>query len=312
MRECFLEGRAGEQDYWSTRRLLELYDQTFAQRIAWKWQYVLAELMRLGWKLPDAPLLDWGCGTGIAARVVLRTFSIPQPKLWLYDRSPLAVEVATNKIRQEYPNVSILPFEAHKSYQGTVLLSHIITELSEEAQQALLTKLREATAVLWVESGDYRASRKLIDVRESLRAAFQVVAPCTHQSKCGLLAEKNKVHWCHHFAKPPAEAFTDERWAVFKQKLGIDLSDLPLSYLVLDKRSLSLPASGVSRMIGRVRLYKGYALLLVCSADGVAEYRLQERELKEAYRQIKKGKLDTLLRLSVAEGEIRALQAISK
>lgn len=310
LRQRFLDGDAGEQNYWHSTRLLELYEQTFAQRIAWKWQYVLAELERLGWQLPDGLVLDWGCGTGVAVRTVLRTLQLPQPKVALYDRSALAVQFATEKIQKELPNATIVPFEAAMAFQGVVLLSHVITELSEAALTELLTRLQAATAILWVESGEQRASRKLITVRETLRAAFYLVAPCPHQASCGLLAKENKPHWCHHFAKPPTDAFTEKRWATFKAQIGIDLSDLPLSYLVLDKRPPPALPSNAGRLIGRARLYKGYAQLLICQKSGVAEYRLQERQQSEAYRQIRKEKLSTLLQLDVSERDILGLEPL--
>ena len=49
LRAAFLDGTAGAQDYWRTESDLESYDQTFGQRIRWKWDYVLNELKRRGW-----------------------------------------------------------------------------------------------------------------------------------------------------------------------------------------------------------------------------------------------------------------------
>ncbi len=264
LRAQFLDRRAGHLDYWTTPRVLELYEHTFAQRIAWKWQHVLAELLQLRWQPPALPLLDWGCGTGIAARTFLRYFH--SSSVTLYDRSTLALKFSQEKIRSEFPHITLLPFDERTSFCGIVLLSHIITELSDSALDTLLTQLRSAAAILWVESGDRYASRKLIEVREALRTSFHIVAPCTHQGACGLLLPEHRAHWCHHFAKPPQEAFTQARWADFKAHLGIDLSDLPLSYLVLDKHPIHVLSSDTARLIGRARLYKGYALLLACSA----------------------------------------------
>ena len=62
-------------DYWKTNEDLESYDLTFACRIGWKWDAVLTESHERGWTPPpDAVLLDWGCGTGIAARRMLSSF----------------------------------------------------------------------------------------------------------------------------------------------------------------------------------------------------------------------------------------------
>lgn len=310
LRKRFLEGSAGKQDYWESFRLLEVYDQTFAERIAWKWQYVLSELHRLRWQPPTSAVLDWGCGTGIASRTFLRAFALPDVRLTLYDRSTLAVKFAEQKHREVFPHISLLPF-SDTAFQGVVLLSHIITELSPQDLDALLQRLRAAAAILWVESGEYHTSRKLIDVREQLRSDFHIVAPCTHQGRCGLLAEENAPHWCHHFAHVPQAAFTEKRWSEFKARIGIDLSQLPLSYLVLDKRAIPLLPRLSSRLIGGTRLYKGYAAVLACTEQGVAEYHLSQRHFPQVYRQMKKGKADTLVSMQTEQGKVVHLESLA-
>ena len=59
LRSAFLNGSAGERDYWQGESDLASYDQTFAQRIGWKWDYVLEELKRRCWLPPASELLDW-------------------------------------------------------------------------------------------------------------------------------------------------------------------------------------------------------------------------------------------------------------
>src|SRR6186713_2218329 len=74
LRAAFLAGTAGASDYWQSEADLASYDATFAQRIGWKWDYVLMELQRRGWSPPGGELLDWGCGSGIASRAFLDLF----------------------------------------------------------------------------------------------------------------------------------------------------------------------------------------------------------------------------------------------
>jgi hypothetical protein len=71
LRRHFLEGGAARADYWHSKADLAAYDQTFGQRIGWKWDHVLADLARLGWSPPPGEVLDWGCGSGIAGRAFL-------------------------------------------------------------------------------------------------------------------------------------------------------------------------------------------------------------------------------------------------
>jgi len=263
LRAAFLDGTAGDHDYWRTERDLERYDATFGQRIRWKWDYVLRELKQRGWSPPAGNVLDWGCGSGVAGEAFGATH--------VWDRSRLAMDFASRKLGAKIG----IPDEI-----GTLLVSHVLTESSEA-----LAVAGRATAVIWVEPGTYNASRKLIALRERLREQFHVVAPCTHQAACGMLTAENDRHWCHHFAPSPPEVFRDGDWARFAKLAGIDLRSLPVSYLVLDKRPVAL--SGVQE-IGRARVYKAHALVLSCDASGVRERRVTKRDEPEEFRRLKK------------------------
>jgi len=170
----------------------------------------------------------------------------------------------------------------------------VLTELTPEQTEELTDLAARATSVIWIEPGTHETSRLLIAIRERLREKFHVVAPCTHQEPCGVLAPENKRHWCHHFASPPPAVFTDGDWARFASLLGIDLRDLPLSFLVLDRRPVVTLPQGAARVIGHPRIYKAHALLLGCDAGGVRERKLRQRALPEEFRRWKKGKGDVL------------------
>lgn len=310
MRSCFLEGAGGERDYWESERALASYDATFAQRIGWKWDYVLGELRRRGWSPPSGELLDWGCGTGIASRAFLDHFGTgPVTKLHLWDRSQLAMAFAARRAREKYPELAVeaaLPDAA-----TTVLISHVLTELDEEAARRLANWIAErTTTLLWVEPGGYGASRRLIQVREQLRHRMQVVAPCTHEKICGMLAAGNERHWCHHFASPPPEVFTDPTWGKFARIAGIDLRALPLSFLALDRRPPPPLPPAAARFIGRPRVYKPQALLLACDASGVQERQVAKRRLPDLFRQIKKGEIDPLQLCASQGGEIVSMEPL--
>jgi hypothetical protein len=289
LRSAFLDGTAGARDYWRNDRDLESYDQTFGQRIRWKWDYVLKDLQRRGWKPPRGEAVDWGCGSGIATRAFLEHFGAEPPsKLVLWDRSPGAMQFAARKAREESPKISVWLDRPAGHDFGTLLISHVLTELSVEQVAELLGLAAHATSVIWVEPGTYELSRRLIAAREQLRGAFQVVSPCTHQAACGMLTPENQRHWCHHFAPPPSDVFTDGNWARFAKLAGVDLRSLPVSFLVLDKRPQPNQANA-ARVIGRPRVYKAHALVLGCDADGVREHRLTKRNQPEEFRRLKKG-----------------------
>ena len=322
LRAAFLAGTAGQANYWQRESDLASYDATFAQRIGWKWDYVLAGLQRRSWSPATGALLDWGCGSGIAHRAWLDRFgttAVSELRLW--DRSPLAMRFAERRAQEKYPGLKVaagslptpvrldgpLPADNRPTGGGahgvtrpattsaaTLLLSHVLTELQPAQIEALADFATSATSVIWVEPGTYEASRSLIAVRERLREKFNVIAPCTHQAGCGILAPGNKHHWCHHFAPPPPGVFTDGQWAKFGELAGVDLRSLPVSFLVLDRRSAPVMSSGAVRVIGRPRLYKPYAQLLACDASGVREKRISKRHLPEVFRQLKRGDSDPL------------------
>ncbi|TAK99961.1 MAG: class I SAM-dependent methyltransferase [Verrucomicrobia bacterium] len=293
LRAAFLSGTAGVNDYWQSESDLASYDATFAQRIGWKWDYVLAELQRRGWTPPTGERLDWGCGSGVAGRAFLDFFPAEAgASVWLFDRSSVATQFAARRAREKYPNLRVnIGLSENPS---VLLISHVLTELSPEQTEALANFAAQATTVLWVEPGTYEASLTLIAIRERLRGRFNVVAPCTHQARCGILSPENERHWCHHFAAPPAEIFQDGNWSRFANLTGIDLRDLPLSFLVLDKRPVPPMPAGATRVIGHPRIYKAYARLLGCDESGVRDCRLTQRALPGEFKRLKKGDGDPL------------------
>ena len=307
LRADFLRVRAGPGDYWQRESDLASYEATFAQRIGWKWDYVLAELSRRGWSPPPGELLDWGCGSGIAGRTFLDHFgaqSVTSLRVW--DRSTLAMQFAERRAKEKYPKLTVNTGATERP--AILLLSHVVTELTPERIEALTDFSATAQCVLWVEPGTYDASLALIAIRERLRCKLNVVAPCTHQEPCGLLAPGNKRHWCHHFASPPPYVFRDGHWSRFANLLGIDLRDLALSFFVLDQRPAPALSTGATRIIGHPRIYKAHALLLSCDASGVRERKLTKRVLPDVFKRLKKGEGDPLQIMQCEGGEVVSLQ----
>ncbi len=315
LRELFLRGDGGGADYWRSESDLASYDATFGRRIAWKWDFVLCELDRLCWRPAGGVLVDFGCGSGVAARRVLDHFGAGAfSRIVLCDRSPLAMRFAAARVRDclaaspgppaqaGAPAARLETTPAADLANATVLLSHVLTELSDAQLAGLLDRLTRAAAIVWVEPGTHEAGRRLIACREKLRGGFRVVAPCTHQGPCGLLAPGNERHWCHHFAPSPAETFTDGDWARFARLAGIDLRSLPLSWLVLDRDQERGPGGEGDeqprpvRLLGRPRIGKAFAAVFGCDRTGVHERRLMKRRDPEGFRRLKRGGFPTLAR----------------
>ena len=94
------------------------------------------------------------------------------------------------------------------------------------------------------------------------------------------------------------------RSARFANMLGIDLRDLPLSFLVLDQRPAPALPPGATRVIGHPRIYKPHALLLGCDESGVRERRVTKRALPDEFKRLKKGGCDPLQILQCEGDEV--------
>jgi len=313
LRAMFLSGAATAGPYWRSADELENYDFTYAERIGWKWDAVLHELDQRGWRPSGADgaadehgdaagrngrlaVLDWGCGSGVAGRRMVQWLGVDRVGvLRLWDHSALATDFAVQAARARFPRLAVehmTPgFIEGDAPVGVLVISHVLNELPAAELLALRGLASRAETIVWVEPGTQEISRALIAVREQLRDRFRVVAPCTHQHACGLLAPENARHWCHHFAPPPAGIFTDSNWVKFGQRAGIDLRSLPYSFLALERRESGVadaPLSDFSRVLGEPRVYKGFAKVLNCDATGVAELLLQKRDAPGLFKQMRR------------------------
>lgn len=287
LRESFLaaEGGKAADSYWRSRRDFELYDATFAARIGWKWDAVLRELALRGRSPLGATVVDWGCGTGIAARRFVA--SVPGVKhVHLCDRSKQATWFARDALTTLFPQLKItLHAPAEDEPIDVLLASHVVGELAPEALDDLLALAARARFVILVEAGSHPVSRALGAVRERLLGTFDVLGPCTHSTSCGLLAADRGQDWCHFFARPPAEAFTSAFWRRFSDELGIDLRSLPYAFVALARRGEPTQSHG-TRVLGRPRILKGRALLECCDATGVRTRTLFERDAKSLFKRL--------------------------
>ncbi len=286
LRERFLSGRGeSSRDYWESARMCELYDATFAQRIAWKWRAVWSELALRG-RMPRAErVLDWGCGSGIAARefsAIQRATGADRPvHFHLWDRSAAAREFAAAKLRDADPLAQIETRMPPADAEIDLLLaSHVLSELGNDSREELLALARRARCVVWVEPGDRALARELMSLRDALADGRSVLGPCTHSASCGLNREGRERDWCHSFAKPAPEVFTRADWREFSRRLKIDLRSVPYSYFALGEARLSPTDPGMIRILGRPRLEKGHAKIDACDESGVRSLRVLERDAK--------------------------------
>jgi len=291
LRAGFLDGAAASGPYWKSTSDLASYDFTYGERIGWKWDHVLRELKLRGWTPGTRSVFDWGCGSGIAARRVISFFGAGQfDSLQVWDHSPAACDFAAEAATQAFPALNVRSstpgFLASNEPVGLLLISHVLNELPPQALAGLRALIARAEAVIWVEPGTQGVSRSLGALREVFLAEFRLVAPCTHQHACPVLAPGNERDWCHHFAPPPSEIFASSEWVKFGQRAGIDLRSLPYCFLALDRQRDAAASAGLSRIIGRPEHFKPYVRVLNCDATGLAELTLLKRADPALYKQL--------------------------
>jgi hypothetical protein len=312
LRDRFIGEASTGGDYWDSDETLAAYDATFGERIGWKWDAVLGELTLRGWAPPaGTTLVDFGCGSGVAVRRVVEHFGATHfSAAHLGDLSPLATAFASRKLASAFPSLEVrtaTPAPQIPEGPFTLLVSHVINELSPVERAALLRLAERAAAVIWVEPGTSDSAGMLVVIREALRETKRVIAPCTHGAACGLQAPDNSRHWCHHFARPPTSAFTDAFWSEFARAMSIDLRSLPYSFLVMDAALVEAATpAGVSRVIGLPREYKGFSRLLVCSAGGVADRMLQKRDDPALFKELDRTRRPFLYRMELDGERIRS------
>lgn len=306
LRQFFLSANPNRASYWDSEQTVELYDQTLAIRIGWRWDAVISQLRSLHWQPREKLFLDWGCGSGVASRKILDAF----PNLecaYLADLSPHAERYAEKTIREQFSSVSVrtgIP----EGESFCLLLSHVLGELDDSSQELLASIVDRASSLIWVEGGSAVLSKKLVLWRE--RLDWPVIAPCTHRQPCRMLAPENQVHWCHFFTRPPAETFMDADWSEFAKQLEIDHRTVAFSYLVLD-RSAERQPSGFARPIGTTRVYKALAKLQLCDANGLHDVELMKRDFPDAWKALKKGWSPDLLKVEINGNRISWLEDVT-
>jgi len=295
-------------DYWSSTRDLELYEATFGERIAWRWDAVLDELAARAFPAGPAVILDWGCGTGAAARTWLEHFGAEGlERLHLVDRSSLATSFAAERLKP-IAGAARIATDAPAACD-LLLVSHVLDEAGLDGREKLFEMCRRAKRVVWLEPGTQSASRALLELRETLRADFEVLAPCPHRGACGMQAPGHERDWCHHFATPPRSIFQDAFWGRAARELGIDLRALPYSFLALARAPVSAaPPPDLARVLGRPRIEKGRARIDLCTAGGVETRQYLERLSKPRFDELSESpERARLYRVDEQDGKIAAL-----
>ena len=309
LRKRFLEIEEDPGVYLDSAEDLAQYHRFLGQRIGWKWRDALRQAKQAGWHLRSNRVVDWGCGTGIASLTLLEKIEsqgIESVTLW--DHSRLATSFAKDAFKTRFPSLTVKiaqESELKELGDSIILVSHTLNELSAGVRSELKRQMIQDRQLFFVELGNHKCSRLLIEQREGLIDQFCPVAPCVCNLACPMDLEDNAHHWCHFFAKAPVEPFTSSDWSRFSSELEIDLRSLPYIYLALDSISLDHESDNrsSSRVIGRPRQHKGYANLLSCDRNGLSLYQLQKRDNPTLWKTIKKIKCGSLFTWTSIDGD---------
>ena len=313
LRDLFLEGRRGRRaipDYWRDARDLEAYDAILGARIGWKWDAALAECAARGWRpSADDVVLDFGCGAGVAARCYVEQFGARE--VLYHDRSGHAMAYAVARMQERWPQLAVRELPSVREISvDVVLVSHVVSELDDRGMQQLEQLLRASPRAMVVESGNQPVARRLAGLRDRLLDGHRVMAPCPHQHACPTLA--NEQDWCHFFANPPGEVFTDGDWVKAARSLGIDLRSLPYAFVALERdaepgggeprggKQVSGetvggdlgdqdPGDGARRrVLGRASIQPSVASARACTAQGIEVLEVTKRRDAKLWRALKK------------------------
>jgi SAM-dependent methyltransferase len=288
LRELFLDEERGSRalaDYWRSDADLAAYDAVLGARIGWKWNAALPECRDRGFlRADDQVVLDFGCGSGIAARRFVHWFGARE--VLCHDRSRTAAAYAAKAVREQFAGTAAKPIGKLDEVRPDVLLvSHVLGELDAAGEVELGALIERSRRVVIVEPGSRTIARRLAALRDSLLGPFHVVAPCPHAGNCPTLATPND--WCHFFAAPPNEAFTDSDWVLTTRALGIDSRSLPYSFLALSRDPVAV-AAPPQRVLGRPDQGKHVTKVQVCEADGLRTASVHKRTDPEVFRSLKK------------------------
>lgn len=312
MRSAYLGEKA--QTLWSDARSLQLYDQFFGRRISDKWLTALRLVSERGgsnlfldWaKNLSAPVQvwDWGCGTGRASRTFLEYLNFRGPlELVLTDKLPLVEDWAWDQVKSSFEYVKRIPSAKIDISNFVLLVSHVLNELTSSQAGALSDVASRAEWIFWVENGSKATSRHLALVRNKIRHTHEILAPCLGQGTCQAVEGKPHSHWCHFFANPTGQYFIDPVWADFSKNLGVDLRSIPFSFFVARRKQTvhqELIEEGQDSFkgmrLGRARLYKGYADVLVCDQNTeLREWRYPKKAHGQIYKDLKKDILPAVM-----------------
>jgi ribosomal protein RSM22 (predicted rRNA methylase) len=242
---------------------------------------VLAEIKNRMTEFAPADLLDLGAGPGTATWAAAAVFSSLQ-RATLVEQDPEFIATGRHMLKSAgSAPVSHMEWvrgdlrKAEVEPHDLVVMSYALGELSEREAITLVTKaLRVAKVLAVIEPGTPRGCGVVHLARaEMLAAKAHIVAPCTQEGPCPMLARK--ADWCH-FAQRLER--TSLHRSLKSGELGYE--DEKFSYMVAAKED-AVKAS--ARIIRHPLIGKGHIKLELCTPAGITTQTVTRSD-KEKFR----------------------------
>ena len=159
-----------------------------------------------------------------------------------------------------------------------VTVSYMLAEMPLEHMAQIATRLwaRARQVLVVIEPGTPQGFSRLRTVREALlkQGAF-VVAPCTHQNTCPMIAKD----WCHFKTRVQRS-----REHMHAKQATVPFEDEAFSYLVLSRDPVIQTGA---RVVAPVVVLKPGVSLRLCDASGLRDVTVASRD-KPTYKRAKK------------------------
>ena len=224
-------------------------------------------------------VLDIGAGTGSAVWAINELIDLD--KITCLEREKVMIN--TGKELMKNTKLKDIEWKEFDILQDTltekadiVVTSYMINELKEK-ENAIL-KLWEATEKILViiEPGTPAGSKNILYAREILlKQGAKIIAPCSHQGKCGL----PKDDWCSFYVRV---ARTGIQRLSKKGELGYE--DEKFSYIAFSKTQEN---NGKDRILRHPQIRQGHIKIKLCTSNGIEERTITKKD-GQIYKKVKK------------------------
>jgi len=268
--------------------ILRAYSSYFGFITALKARSAIEQCFEAGYLKKQAyDIVDIGAGTLGASLGVIDFFNAKKlevSSLLAVDKDQQAVEWASEEFKAFLPT----NFGFRKRFPSAnerrpqiIVYANVLTELGLkelgfEPHRSLKLKefflkplkdLHEDSLVIIIEPSTRETNTNLLKLRDWIRSRFHILLPCTHESDCPALAQKE---WCHEewSYRAPARFWAIVKYLRFRKKL------LSFGFLVLGKQNNRFEKAK-ARVVSREIPSKGRCEKWLCSAG----YRWKESKL---------------------------------